>query len=127
MRTDRRNFPEKLRAITKAELNNVPNNWVMCNSLFEINMSDAIGYIEQGYEDLSLFFVKNCIYIATPKEKQSISVDWLPETDSKGSFLCRIIKNKNWDKPVETKQFKTWQEVRDWVNVWINRLVEMEN
>jgi len=115
----------------------IPNGWVNSNFLHEINMSDVVEYIDRGCDklDLTTYFGEDVLFIGLPEgsHKAGISVDWLPQYDLKGRFVCQIVVESTlqehaqaiWDYPLEQEEFKTWQEVRDWVNVWIEKLKDM--
>ncbi len=133
---DKQKILKDIRNLKKVEFK-LPDNWINFNYLYEINMSDLVEYINKGGDRLNLTacFGEDILFISPPEEehKAGISVDWFPQNDLKGRFVCQIVAESAsqeharviWDYPLEKEEFKTWQEVRDWVNVWIEKLKDM--
>lgn len=111
--------PEHDMKPTKVEFK-VPEKWIIYNNLYNVNISEVISF-EGKNSSKMVYFDEDIVQISTP-HGMTIDVGWHPACSPKGKFICVIIKNKDWDHPTDEQHFKTWQEVRDWVNKWIEKL-----
>jgi len=82
----------------------IPSGWkVTYNSFCEI--APPLGLPEE--DDMWLFFTQDLLQIINENKNIEFMIDlgWIPEGDPEGSFHVQVIKNKNWDEPLE--EFKS--------------------
>lgn len=49
----------------------------------------------------------------------TVDLGWYPESDTKGSYILILVKDYNWEKPLEKVRTRLKREVIDCIEKWV--------
>jgi hypothetical protein len=60
------------------------------------------------------------LHISSPGESVFIDIAWFPDYDPNGSYVCRYVKNNNWENPEDVLYTEFSEEVSLQIVVILN-------
>ena len=121
---------KKFKPIEKVKFD-IANENVEYHEFYNVNPDEDLS-LKGKENDLFCRYFDHDMLLIGLNDELCLDVGWYPQikesvTDNKkGSFRCQIIKNEDWECPVEIKEFSRWEDVKSWVDAWIVKLKEME-
>lgn len=88
----------------------IPTGWVVgLNKFYEIEPTKM-----DENDILSLLdFTEDILQITHKHEDIIVDLGWYPDMDPKGNFRLVLIKNQDWQNPIEIFESRSSEEVRD--------------
>ena len=77
----------------------IPSGWEMViNNFLYINLSEI-----KKNNKICLNLTQDIMYIQRKRKKVTLGIDlgWYPETEPTGQYCIKVIKNDDWEKPIE--------------------------
>lgn len=104
----------------------VPNGWTIYGSLPSKDPSQ-LSESECTWLADNLMLTEDLLHIKPSSGEYEIDISWLPDSDPNGSFVCRIIKNQDWDSPDEEIEDRSLIAVKHWIENAISTIVSRDS
>jgi len=59
---------------------------------------------------------EDLVQVYYSKENMYIDIWWYPSFNKDGYFILFLIKDNDWDNPIEKKSFQTIYELKNWIS-----------
>jgi hypothetical protein len=76
------------------------------------------------YEQQTTNLEQDLLQVSYLEDKYIIDIGWGPDYDPEGSFVIRIIKDCDWDKPLYEKETRSFPELENYLQECINLIEE---
>jgi hypothetical protein len=70
--------------------------------------------------DLGEYLVEDLLQLTYSKSNIIIDLGWYPDGDEKGSYQLVLVKDYNWEKPLEHFDSRSTKEIVDKIEYWSN-------
>jgi len=71
-------------------------------------------------EDFGGYFVEDLLQLTNSKFNLIIDLGWYPDSDENGGYKLFLIKNYNWEKPLEYFESRDTKAIVDKIEYWTN-------
>ena len=104
----------------KAHLFNVKKGWKQVNQLYEFTKQDI-----KKEDSLEYSLTEAALAIDSPSGYM-IDLGWYGNFGKK-RLVGIIVKDQDWNNPIEEKKLNTFEDTVKWVNKWIKKIEKIED
>ncbi|MBA2943747.1 hypothetical protein HZF08_36345 [Paenibacillus sp. CGMCC 1.16610] len=71
-------------------------------------------------DDFAAYFVEGLLQITNNEYNLVLDLGWYPNSDKNGTYELFLIKDYNWENPLEYFQSRNTKEIVDKIEYWTN-------
>ena len=107
--------------LLKLQALRIPTGWVVSqNKFYEIEPIE----VDPNDTLLWLDFTQDILQIQHKHESIIIDLGWYPDMDPKGNFRLVLIKNLDWQNPIETFETRSAEEVKNKIEYFLETVYD---